>query len=96
MLAKDPAPAMFALAACKAAQYNLVHSLHKQFEPRGVHCALIVIGGKVADESQVTTARNVAAEAWDAFSRPRGEGRLEVLMLDPAFAAHVRSREMRV
>ncbi|KAH0172303.1 NAD(P)-binding protein, partial [Aureobasidium melanogenum] len=44
MLAKDPFPAMFSLAACKAGQYNLVHSLHKEYESKGVHCALVVVG----------------------------------------------------
>lgn len=93
MLAKDPAPAMFSLAACKAGQYNLTHSLHKEFEPKGVHCGVIVIGGKVADESKVTNARNIAEEAWKLFSQPKGSGKFEVVMEDPAYLEHVKNRE---
>ena len=95
MLAKDPAPAMFSLAACKAGQYNFTHSLHKEFEPQGVHCALIVIGGKVADESEVTNARNIATRAWDIYGQKKGEGKLECVLMDPAYAVHVRSRERK-
>ena len=92
MLSKDPAPAMFSLAACKAGQYNLTHSLYKEFEPKGVHCALIVIGGKVADASKVTNARNIAEKAYEAFEVKRGEGKLEVLLMDPAYLEHVKNR----
>lgn len=93
MLAKDPSPAMFSLAACKAGQYNLVHSLHKEFEPKGVHCGVIVIGGKVANESKVTNPRDIAEESWKMFSQPKGSGKFEVVMLDPAYLEHVKNRE---
>ena len=92
MLAKDPAPAMFSLAACKAAQYNLTTSLHKEFEPKGVHCSLIVIAGKVADESKVTNARNIAEKAWAMFSQPKGKSDVETVLMDPAYAEHVKNR----
>lgn len=93
MLAKHPYPAMFSLATSKAGQYSLVQSLHKEFEPKGVHCGLIIIGGTVSDESKVTNARNIAQETWKMFSQPRGRGALEVVMEDPAYAEHVRNRE---
>lgn len=93
MLAKDPFPAMFSLAACKAAQYSLTHSLHKEFEPKGVHCALVVVGGTVSDESKVTNARNIAEETWKLFRTPRGKGELEVFLNDPDYEAHVKRRE---
>ncbi len=93
MLAKDPAPAMFSLAACKAGQHNLMHSLHKEFEPKGVHCGLLVIGGKVSDEAKVTNARNCAEEIWKMFSAQKGEGGHEVVLIDPAYAEHVKNRE---
>lgn len=92
MLAKDPFPAVFSLAACKAGQYSLVQSLHKEFEPKGVHCGLIVIGGFVADKSEVTNPRNIAEETWKMFDQPKGKGELEVVMMDPAFAEHVKNR----
>lgn len=93
MLYKSPFPAMFSLAACKAAQYNMVHSLHKEFEPKGVACGLIVVGGRVSDESKVTNARNCAEETWKLFSQERGQGDLEVVMMDPAYLEHIKSRE---
>lgn len=93
LLYKDPFPALFSLASGKAAQYNLTHSLHKEFEPKGVHCSLIVVGGRVADESEVTNARNIAEEAWKLYSQPKGKGELEVVMLDPAYLEHIKKRE---
>lgn len=44
-LAKNPYPHMFSLALCKAAQYNFVGSLFKAYEPKGVHCGLLVVQG---------------------------------------------------
>lgn len=93
MLAKDPFPAMFSLAACKAGQYSLVHSLHKAFEPKGVHCGLVIIGGTVSDDSQVTNARNIAQEIWQMFRQPQGEGSLELMLADPGYESHIRNRE---
>lgn len=93
MLAKEAYPAMFSLATCKAAQYSLVQSLHKEFEPKGVHCALGIIAGKVSDDSKVTNARNIANEIWMLFKQPRGEGKLEVMIEDPAYLEHIKNRE---
>lgn len=93
LLATDPAPAMFSLAVCKAGQRSLVYSLHKQFEPRGVHCGLLIIGGSVSDDSKVTNARNIAEEIWKMFGRPKGQGDVEILMKDPAYLEHVKNRE---
>ena len=92
MLAKDPAPLMFSLATCKAAQYNLTHSLHKEFELKGVHCGLIVIAGKVAEDAKVTNPRNIADSAWKMFGQEQTKGDLEVVLMDPAFAEHVKNR----
>jgi hypothetical protein len=93
MLAKDPYPAMFSLAASKAGQYSVVHSLHKQFEPEGVHCALIIIAGSVSDSSAGTNPRNIAQEAWKVYRQPKCAGSLEVVIDDPAFSDHVKNRE---
>lgn len=96
MLAKDPFPAMFSLAACKAGQYSLMHSLHKEYESKGVHCGLIIIGGTVSDNSKVTKARNIAEETWKMYQVPQGEGKLEVVMTDPAYEEHVKNREKKL
>lgn len=92
-LAKEAYPAMFSLAACKAAQYSLVQSSHKEFEPKGVHCALTIIAGTVSDESKVTNARNIAQEIWAIIKQPRGNGKLEVVIEDPAYLEHIKNRE---
>ena len=95
MLAKDPFPAMFSLATCKEGQYSLVHSPHKEFEPKGVHCPLVVVGGAVKDVSVVTHARNIAEETWKVFKEPKHSGEFETLLLDPAYLEHVKNREQR-
>jgi len=92
LLAKDPSPKVFSLAACKGGQLNLLHSLHKEFEPQGVHVAAILIGGTVAKESEVTNPRNIAEEAFKIFETPKGKGEVEVLLKDPAFEEHVKMR----
>lgn len=95
MLAKDPFPAMFSLASCKAGQYSLVNSLHKKFEPKGVHCGLAIIGGTVSDESKVTNARNIAEEILKMSMQEKGKGSLELVLSDPACDEHVKNREKR-
>ncbi|KAK4494929.1 hypothetical protein PRZ48_014285 [Zasmidium cellare] len=92
-LYKNPYPALFSLAAGKAAQYNLTNSLHKEFEPKGVHCALIVVQGVVADDAKVTTARNIAEEAWKLRGYPRGEGKLDVVITDPDYVKKLSERK---
>lgn len=95
MLAKDPFPAMFSLAACKAGQYSLLHLLHKEFESKGVHVGIVIIGGTVSDESKVTNARNIAEEIWKMSRVEQKKGELELMLSDPAYEEHVKNRETR-
>jgi short-subunit dehydrogenase len=95
MLAKDPFPAMFSLGTCKAGQYNLVHSLHKEYEPKGVHCGLVVVGGTVDEKAAVTNPKNIAEETWKLFRQAQGSGQLEMLLTDPGYEEHVKNREKR-
>jgi hypothetical protein len=74
----------FSLASCKAAQYNLLHSLHKQYGPKGVHCAAIVVEGKVSEDAKVTTPRHIADEAWKLFEQ-KAPGDLDVTITDPDY-----------
>lgn len=60
-----------------------MHSLHKKFGPRGVHCGLIFVGGTVSDDSIVTNARNIAEEIWKMAGQGEREGDLEVILVDP-------------
>ena len=62
--------AMFSLAAGRAGQYGLVQSLHKGFEPKGVHSSLVIIGESVLKDSKVTNPRHIGKETLETFSKP--------------------------
>ncbi|SMQ47446.1 unnamed protein product [Zymoseptoria tritici ST99CH_3D7] len=91
-LHKNPFPQFFSLASCKAAQYNLTHSLHKEYGPKGVHSAAIVVEGRVSDEAKVTTARNIAKEAWKLYQQP-ATGDLDVSIQDPDYLAFIKKTQ---
>lgn len=82
----------FSLASCKAAQYNLLHSLHKEYGPKGVHCAALVVEGKVSEEAQVTTPKNIALEAWKLFEEP-APGELDATIQDPDYLEWIKKVE---
>lgn len=84
-LHKNPFPAFFSLANVKSAQYNLVHSLYKEYSSKNVHVAAIVVEGQVRDDAKVTTARHIAEEAWKLYEQPQGEGELDVEIQDPDY-----------
>lgn len=92
MLAKDPFAAVFPLASSKAGQNSLVHALHKELKSKGVHCALLVVGGTVAEDSAVTNPRNIAEETWKLFRQPQGQGHLALFLDDPAYGGHFKRR----
>lgn len=77
---KDPIPEVFSLAACKAAQHNLVHSMHKKYKEEGVYCGLVAVGGVVADENPQCNAENIANKTWDLYEKRND---LEVEVVDP-------------
>lgn len=88
----QPKKKQFSLASCKAAQYNLLHSLHKEYGPKGVHCAALVVEGKVSEEAQVTTPKNIALEAWKLFEEP-APGELDATIQDPDYLEWVKKVE---
>lgn len=89
---KNQPKKQFSLASCKAAQYNLLHSLHKEYGPKGVHCAALVVEGKVSEEAQVTTPKNIALEAWKLFEEP-APGELDATIQDPDYLEWVKKVE---
>lgn len=91
-LYKNPFPNLFSLSAGKAGQYNFVHSMHKEYQQQGVHCALIVVEGVVSDDAKVTTARNIAEEAWKLYEQPKEKGDLDVHIVDPDYAEQMKGR----
>ncbi|KAH0364248.1 NAD(P)-binding protein, partial [Aureobasidium melanogenum] len=75
---KDPIPEVFSLSVCKAAQHNLVHSMHKKYKEEGVYCGLVVVGGVVADENSKCNAENIAKETWGLYEQ-RNELEVEIV-----------------
>ncbi|MCJ1328542.1 hypothetical protein MMC10_005219 [Thelotrema lepadinum] len=61
----DPVPPLFSLSLCRAAQFNLMNSLHQQYKPRGVHFAVVVVAGFVADNAPECNPKNVAQRMWE-------------------------------
>lgn len=85
MLYRDPFPFLFSLSVGKAAQYNLMHSFHKKYEPQ-IHVATVPVGGVVRDEAKVTSAKAVAGEFWKLYEQAKGqEGKVSVEMEDPDY-----------
>jgi short-subunit dehydrogenase len=81
-LHRSPVPAMFSLSACKAAQYNLIESLHKEYSPNGIHSALVVVGGSVSDESPHCSPAIIAEKFWELYIQTQPLD-LSVELVDP-------------
>ncbi|KAJ0114053.1 hypothetical protein J7T55_007887 [Diaporthe amygdali] len=80
MLPQHPVPQFFALSLAKAAQRNLVQSLSLTYASEGVHLGLINVGGPVSPEHETWNPGNIAAKAWDWFSKSRDSLDFEVLI----------------
>ncbi|KAH0028614.1 NAD(P)-binding protein, partial [Aureobasidium melanogenum] len=76
---KDPIPEVFSLSVCKAAQHNLVHSMHKKYKEEGVYCGLVAVGGVVADDRPQCNAENIANKTWALYEQRND---LEVEIVD--------------
>lgn len=64
----NPIPQLFALSLTKAAQRNLVQSLHMTYASQGVHIGVVnVQGGPVSADHEVWNPANIASKAWDWF-----------------------------
>lgn len=61
-----------------------MHSLHKEFGPKGVHVAALVVEGKVSDDAKVTTARHIAEKAYEMLLQ-KAPGDLDVEIQDPDY-----------
>lgn len=80
LLPQHPIPQLFALSLVKAAQRNLVQSLSLTYASEGVLLGLINVGGQVSPEHDTWNPTNIAAKAWDWFSKSREERTFEVLI----------------
>ncbi|KAF9631694.1 putative short-chain alcohol protein [Lasiodiplodia theobromae] len=78
-LHREPYPPLFSLSAVKAAQYNLVCTLHKMFRKSGVHCAMILVGGFVSLEAERTNPKNIAERAWELYEQSPDVREIEIV-----------------
>ncbi|GME24785.1 putative short-chain alcohol protein [Neofusicoccum parvum] len=78
MLHNDPWPQLFSLSLSKAAQYNLTHSLAREFGPQGVHCALVKVCAQITDDQEYCNPTNIAERTWDLFTQDKESWTLEV------------------
>ncbi|KAF2490448.1 NAD(P)-binding protein [Lophium mytilinum] len=71
-LAADPLPFLFSLSLVKAAQRNLVISLAKTFESKGIRVGLVTVGGAVAPENKHLNPTYIAEKIWGFFDQGKG------------------------
>lgn len=69
VLYSDPSSQQFSLAACRAAQWNILTQCTEEFGPRGVHCTLMNVENRSGDDSSTRIASNTAQEAWELFNQ---------------------------
>jgi NAD(P)-dependent dehydrogenase (short-subunit alcohol dehydrogenase family) len=73
-LPHHPIPQYFALSLVKAAQRNLVQSLHLTYAPQGVHVGVINIGGPVSPDHDAWNPTNIAEKTWGWFDGVKTKG----------------------
>jgi hypothetical protein len=66
--------------------------LHKEYGPKGVHSAAIVVEGRVSDGAKMTTARNIAKEAWKLYQQS-APGDLDVSIQDPDYLEFIKKTQ---
>ncbi|KAK0658052.1 hypothetical protein B0T16DRAFT_503057 [Cercophora newfieldiana] len=77
-LPHHPIPQFFALSLVKAAQRNLVQSLHLTYAPQGVHVGVINVGGPVSPDHEAWNPSNIAEKTWGWFEQAKpGNGKKE-------------------
>lgn len=70
-LYKQPYHPYFALAASKAAQFNLTTSLSQILEPRGVHVSSIVVNGVVKEDDPIFAPKLIAEVYWKVYQEAK-------------------------
>ncbi|KAK8207912.1 hypothetical protein M8818_004165 [Zalaria obscura] len=80
-LYKQPIPDLFSLSMTKAAQRNLVQSLHATYG-KEIHIALLSVGGIVSPEKKTLSPENIADEAWALYKQPKSQWQFEVEVVE--------------
>jgi NAD(P)-dependent dehydrogenase (short-subunit alcohol dehydrogenase family) len=78
MLPQHPIPQLFVLSLVKAAQRNLMQSLALTYD--SILVGLINVGGQVSPDAEVHNPTNIAAKAWEWFSKSKESKSFEVLI----------------
>ncbi|KAK0631238.1 hypothetical protein B0T14DRAFT_400349, partial [Immersiella caudata] len=79
-LPHHPIPQFFALSLVKAAQRNLMQSLHLTYAPQGVHVGVINVGGPVSPDHEAWNPDNIAEKTWGWFEGVKGKESFEVVI----------------
>ncbi|KAK1242366.1 hypothetical protein MKX07_000352 [Trichoderma sp. CBMAI-0711] len=82
-LPETPETDIVSLSVSKAAQKNFTRSLRMEFEPKGVHVALLTVAGYVFDHNQVLNAKYIARQAWELYAQPKGSWTEDVRIEEP-------------
>lgn len=83
-LPEDPATNLVSLSLTKAAQKNFTRNLRQEFEPQGVHVGILSVAGYVYDTNKVLNSKNIAQEAWNLYSQPKGSWTEDVRIEEPS------------
>lgn len=83
LLHVQPQPEVFSLSLVKAAQRNLVQSLHAVYNPQGIHVGLVLVGGNVSPEKKELNPPRIAEKTWELFDQERAQWELEVTIIEP-------------
>ncbi len=75
--AHEPNPNYVSLSASKAALLNYGHNLAQQYEPKGIHVAVVSVFGKVAPRT-IYDPDLIAEKYWELHTQPREKWEREV------------------
>ncbi|KAH6606922.1 hypothetical protein Trco_006075 [Trichoderma cornu-damae] len=82
-LPETPQTNYVSLSVSKAAQKNFTRSLRLQFEPKGVHIGILSVAGYVLETSKQLNPKNIAEQAWNLYSQPKGSWTEDIRIEEP-------------
>ncbi|KAM0252374.1 hypothetical protein ACHAQJ_007757 [Trichoderma viride] len=82
-LPEAPETNLVSLSMSKAAQKNFTRSLRLEFEPKGVHVAILSVAGYVTETNKKLNPKNIAEQAWNLYSQPKGSWTEDIRIEEP-------------
>ena len=61
----------------------MVTSFYKVYSEQGLHCALVVVGGRLRGQTMNCNAADVATKSWELYCQPKGQYMKEITLLHP-------------